>query len=231
MMRLLALGLTVGLLGLTSSLINAAPTEEQKTNKDKLRELSDFIGGWKGSAATKDQPKAKDPFWNETVNWGWRFKGDDAWLTFDVKGGKQLKGGEVRYLPAKKKYQLTTIDKDGKKADFLGDVKNDVLTVERVDPASKETQRLTLNTAGDGVRLILRYGHKPAGSTLFRKDFMVAATKEGESLGAKEKKNICVVSGGVGTMALVYKGETFYVCCSGCRDAFNENPEKFVKKK
>ena len=29
---------------------------------------------------------------------------------------------------------------------------------------------------------------------------------------------------------LTYKGETFYVCCSGCRDAFNENPEKYVKE-
>ena len=27
----------------------------------------------------------------------------------------------------------------------------------------------------------------------------------------------------------MYKGKTYYVCCSGCRDAFNENPEKFLK--
>ena len=25
-------------------------------------------------------------------------------------------------------------------------------------------------------------------------------------------------------------GETFYVCCTGCRDAFNEDPAKFVKE-
>jgi YHS domain-containing protein len=25
-----------------------------------------------------------------------------------------------------------------------------------------------------------------------------------------------------------HKGETYYVCCSGCRDAFNENPEKYI---
>jgi len=23
---------------------------------------------------------------------------------------------------------------------------------------------------------------------------------------------------------------TYYVCCSGCRDAFNENPEKYIKE-
>ena len=87
-----------------------------------------------------------------------------------------------------------------------------------------------MGTAAEGVRLIVRYGHIPPGSTLLRKDYMIAATREGESLGAAEKKNVCVVSGGVGTMPITYKGETFYVCCSGCRDAFNENPEKYVKE-
>jgi hypothetical protein len=47
---------------------------------------------------------------------------------------------------------------------------------------------------------------------------------------AKEKKTECVVSGGLGTMPVSYKGETFYVCCSGCKDAFVENPEKFIKE-
>ncbi|NBS91117.1 MAG: YHS domain-containing protein [Planctomycetota bacterium] len=31
-------------------------------------------------------------------------------------------------------------------------------------------------------------------------------------------------------MPVSYKGETFYVCCSGCKDAFVENPEKFIKE-
>ena len=54
------------------------------------------------------------------------------------------------------------------------------------------------------------------------------ATRVGESLGATEAKNICVVSGGVGKMQVSYKGETFWVCCSGCADAFKENPEKYI---
>jgi YHS domain len=58
----------------------------------------------------------------------------------------------------------------------------------------------------------------------------VACNKVGESLGAKEKKNLCIVTGGLGTSTVMYKGQTFYVCCSGCRDAFNENPEKFIKE-
>ena len=65
---------------------------------------------------------------------------------------------------------------------------------------------------------------------MFAKEFKVEATRDGVSLGGKESKNICVVSGGKGTMQVSYKGETFYVCCSGCADAFKENPEKYVKE-
>ena len=71
---------------------------------------------------------------------------------------------------------------------------------------------------------------KPAGKTLYVAQYEVACNKVGESLGAKEKKNLCIVTGGLGTSTVSYKGQTFYVCCSGCRDAFNENPEKFIKE-
>ena len=97
-----------------------------------------------------------------------------------------------------------------------------------IDPDSKELQRMTMNSAAEGARFIYRLARKKAGSTIFVPDFMVASTREGVTLGAKEKKNICVVSGGIGTSTVSYKGETFYVCCSGCADAFKENPEKYI---
>ncbi len=41
---------------------------------------------------------------------------------------------------------------------------------------------------------------------------------------------VCVVTGGLGKIAVTYKGQTYYVCCSGCKDAFEENPEKILKE-
>ena len=35
----------------------------------------------------------------------------------------------------------------------------------------------------------------------------------------------CVVTGGLGTIAVTHQGKTYYVCCTGCRDAFNDDPE------
>jgi hypothetical protein len=209
----------------------ADAAEDKEASREALKALQEFIGDWKGiGGPDKVKPDVRDKAWQEKLAWGWRFKGDDAWLTLAVTDGKIFKTAELRYLPAKKKYQLTATDKDGKKLEFLGEVKNDTLKLERVDADTKETQQITMNTAAEGVRFIYRVAHKPAGSTIFHKDFLVQATREGESLGSKEKenKNECVVSGGAGTSTVSYKGETFWVCCSGCREAFNENPEKYI---
>jgi hypothetical protein len=225
MKRLLSLGVLLGLFGL----VLAAERSADNPAKEALQALQEFIGQWKGSGGPdKPKPGPRDPIWSETLSWSWRFKGDDAWLTLDVKNGKFLKSGEMRFLPDKNVYELTAIDKEGKKLVFTGKIKNEVLVLERVDPETKETQQIQMNTAAEGVRFVYRFAHKKAGTTLFTKDYLVAATREGVSLGAREKKTECVVSGGLGTMPIMYKGETYYVCCSGCAEAFRENPEKYI---
>jgi len=230
MKRLAALAFLLGLIALVMPAL-AADSADKAAAKEALKELQDYIGGWKGNGGPdKPRPGPRDPVWSESVSWSWRFKGDDAWLTLKVKDGKILKSGEMRYLPDKKAYQLTATDPDGKKIVFEGQLKGETLTLERVDPGTKATQQIKMNTAAEGVRFIYRIAHKDKGTTLWKKDYMVACTREGESLGKTEKKNECVVSGGVGTMPVSYKGETYYVCCSGCADAFKENPEKYINE-
>jgi hypothetical protein len=230
MKRLLAFTLALSLPAfLLTAKASADDKDDRAAAKEALQALQDFIGEWKANGGP-DKPRIdpRDPSWKETLHWAWRFKGEDAWLTLTVDGGKVLKSGEIHYLPAKKKYQLIATGSDGKKRTFDGELKNDILRFEHTDPDSKEVQQITMNTAAEGVRFVYHVGHKTAGSTLLRKDFLVAGTKEGESLAAKGEKRECVVSGGLGTMPVSYKGETYYVCCSGCRDAFNENPEKYI---
>jgi hypothetical protein len=207
---------------------SAADTDRDRA-REGLKVLQDYIGGWKGSGGPI-RPRLGAPIWSEKIDWSWRFKGSDIWLAVKFEKGKYFKTGELRYLPAKKLYQFTLADVKGKKRVFDGELDKGYLTLQRTDPDTKETQKLVMNLAGDGVRFIYRYGHKRGGSTLWVNDFQVASTKVGESLGAVEKKQECVVSGGVGTIAVSFKGETFYVCCSGCRDEFNANPEKYVKE-
>jgi hypothetical protein len=195
--------------------------------KEALQALQDFIGTWNGSGTSE---KDRSVIWKEKVNWSWRFKGKDAWLVMSFPQGKHYKRGEMRFLPDQERYQLTLEDKEKKKQVFVGQLKKTKLVLERKDAESKETQQIAMNIAGGGVRMIYAYSVKPENRTLYNKRFQVDFTKEGESFGTAAKKVECVVTGGLGTMPVSYNGVTYYVCCSGCRDAFNENPEKIIKE-
>src|SRR4051794_31389370 len=95
--------LTLGIKPASSLL--AAPADPAEA-KEALKTLQEFIGEWNGvGGPDKPRPDPRDPVWKEKINWSWRFKGDDAWLLFEVKNGKYLQGGEVRFLPEKMKYQ------------------------------------------------------------------------------------------------------------------------------
>jgi hypothetical protein len=226
MRRLLAHGLVLVLcvLGVRAP----AADDRQEEAREALKALQDFIGGWKGSGAPEKPRPTSDEIWSERLDWGWRFKGDDAWLRVKIENGKYFKGADLRYLPDKERYQLTATDLEGKKLVFEGRLKKDVLILERTDPDTRATQQIKMNTAAEGIRFIYRVAHRDEGRTLWKRDYLVACTKEGETLGSREKKPECVVTGGVGTLTVSYKGVTYYVCCSGCRDAFNENPEKYI---
>jgi hypothetical protein len=225
MHRLLAV--TVFLVPLLSLSVVEAGKKKGDDPREALQGLQDFIGDWKGSGTSE---KNTSQFWKETANWSWRFKGKDVYLSVDIKGNKNHTGGEMRYLPEKGAYQFTLLDPKGGKQVYEGAVKNKVLTLERVNPDTSDTEQIKLNTAGGGDRLIYTFAIKPAGRTLYNKQYQVGYTKEGVTFGVAEgsKKPECVVTGGLGTMTVSYMGATYYVCCSGCRDAFNDNPAKII---
>jgi hypothetical protein len=225
--RLFGLALLLGVVALP---VLAAEKDERATKLEALKAFNDYVGDWNGTGGPpRAKPGSKD-FWTETVNWGWKFKGDDAWLQMKIKDGKYFKGGELRYLTDKKKYELTLTDVKDKKLVYEGEVKDEVFTLQRVDADTKDTHKLTMNLAGDGVRLIYASAKKPAGKTMYVQEYEVACNKAGESLGPKERKNLCIVTGGLGKITVTYKGQTYYVCCGGCRDAFNDDPEKYIKE-
>jgi YHS domain-containing protein len=225
MNRLLAGGTFLAVLGL----LCADPqcrSGEPASAKEALQALNEYIGGWKGNGTSE---KNRSEIWKEEADWSWRFKGKDAWLTLTLKDGKHFKKGEMRYLPDREHYQLTLFDKADKPVVFEGKFKGKRLTLTHNEKGGR-TEQLQMYLAGGGLRFIYEYAVKPPNRTLFTKEFQVAMTRAGESFGLVAKKVECIVTGGQGTMAVTYKGQTYYVCCSGCRDAFNEDPERYIKE-
>ncbi|MGF1580855.1 MAG: hypothetical protein ACFCD0_15945 [Gemmataceae bacterium] len=202
-----------------------ADDEDQQLVREALEEFNVYIGEWKGHGSL---PTDKLAIWKENAYWGWKFKGNDRWLHLTVKNGKVIKGGDLKYDLDKDEYIFTATTKDKKSLVFRGKRKRTRLTLENTDPKTKEVKRIEMLIAGGGIRFLYRYKVKPPNRTFYSEKLMVAFTKKGEALGARKRGPECVVTGGRGTMAVSYDGKTYYVCCSGCRDAFNANPAKII---
>lgn len=238
LMRMITLAMLIAsVFGLAGIAANAEdkkvkPEDLAKTKK-ALQEVQDFIGLWNLEGTQKAGGKTEA--WKEKVNWGWKFKDGDSWITvqFGEEGkGKQFTTGELKYSLEKKKYILTLMGADKTEQVFEGDVaKTGGLKLERKDAKTSDVYRMTLNTLADGIRFQVKYEKQDGGKGLFAKVFDMNGNKDGESFAGGSKKPECIVSGGAASIMVSYKGKTYYVCCTGCRDEFNANPEKYVKGK
>jgi hypothetical protein len=210
--------------------IHGADSPPKRTPKEALQPFNDLIGSWRGTGQPKQGTKEEKDrsFWQETISWEWQFKDKDAWLNTKIEKGKYFESGELRYLPSEDRYQLTLNTLDKQKLVFAGQLKDNRLTLERTDEAKKEVQQLVVSLLHSN-RYLFRYSVKSAEQTTFRPIYEVGATKEGEAF-ADDGKPKCIVSGGLGTIAVMYNGKTYYVCCGGCRDAFKEDPETYIKE-
>jgi hypothetical protein len=217
--------------------IAANPPVRSMTAKDALQPFNALVGSWKGSGApegTRDERAAGA--WTENIEWVWRFKGSDAWLEATLVKGKHFSKGELRYTPlvdkksAEPRYTLTLTAPDKSTSRFVGALKEKVLTLDRTDGPADEQQRFVINLLHHN-RYLYRFESRPAGTTVaFNRKFQVGATKEGVPFADVPKGPECIVSGGLGTIKVTYKGKDYWVCCTGCRDEFKADPEKYLKE-
>ena len=218
------------LLILFPSLI-AAEDKPARSAKEALQGFHNLIGTWKGtgtpSAGTREERDRR--FWIETIRWQWQFKGKDAWLSADIEKGKHFARFELRYRPKTDDFSLAATTADKQAHTFTGTLTNKRLTVDLIDPKTKETHRLVFSLL-HADRHLYTSETRADGLTLFAKAYQVGATKQGVAFATVNNGPECVVSGGLGTMPVSFKGKTYYVCCSGCRDAFKEDPAKYVKE-
>lgn len=207
----------------------AAPEPASKTPLKALQEFHDLIGSWRATGMPYGTREEKERgFWQEKISWRWMFKGSDVWLRAPIEKGKYYNAFELRYLPATDGYELKAFK--GKEAlVFTGKLESKRLTVERTDPKTKQAERLVFSLLHYN-RHLYRYEVKPPDRATFVQVYQVGATKEGVDFASVDRGIECIVSGGLGTMPVTHKGKTYYVCCSGCRDAFREEPEKYIKE-
>jgi hypothetical protein len=226
-------GVCVGmglLLGVSLSSLTPADAPRGKSSREALQAFNDLIGAWQGTGTPAGtRAEQQRGFWTEKIAWQWQFKDKDAWLGVVFTGGKHFSRGGLRYVPGDDTFQLTVETPASETRTFTGRLKDHVLTLQNRDKSKKETQQVVLTLLHEN-RFLYRYEVKADGRPLFSRFFTVGAKRDGVPFAAGDGRPECVVSGGLGTIAVVYRGTTYYVCCSGCRDEFKENPEKYIKE-
>ena len=190
-----------------------------------------MVGGWKGTA----RPAAnRVRGWGETHSWAWKFvKGTPVGVTLSIVGGKILSKGEIAYSASTKKYTIKGTDPAGKPATFVGGPSADgkALVFDRVGATPEGKERLTIRP--NGIRYTMLLDRQAPGAPQFKNAIEVGLTKEGESFaagGASADGPKCIITGGSASMTVGFNGKSFPICCTGCRDEFNDNPEKYIAR-
>lgn len=223
------MNLRVHILAVTAALClmfaSHAPAEDDKVAAEKkaLQPVQTFVGDWKGQGMPKGGTAAKDA-WSDEAEWAWEFKGGHAAIVFKSPANKYYAGGRLVAGEKEGTYTLTLTLPDGKTEEkFTGTVsKNGDLEVKNEAAAAGRPERITFELVAKGKRMLTTYFAK--GQPLAE----IGSTRKGSGFGKDAQGPECVVTGGVGTSTVSYKGQTYYVCCGGCREEFNENPEKIL---
>ncbi|GDY07530.1 hypothetical protein LBMAG52_10160 [Planctomycetia bacterium] len=236
--RVLRIGMSVGLLlvlvvggwGATEETASksASPAKSKSAAKDALVPFQDLVGGWIGTG----QPKRNSTSgaWREKAEWRWKFAGEQVALEYAVEEGKLLKSAILSFDPKSKSFRLKTVELSAGKdqtveREYVGEPAGNKLVFDTPAKEGAEGRRITITRLNEKRTLVL-FEQKGAGQNFFNRVAEVGYTREGTRLAESDQTGPeCVVTGGAGTIKVSHKGETYWVCCTGCRDAFNDDPE------
>jgi hypothetical protein len=192
-------------------------------DKAALAPLQSLIGQWKGVG--QPQRGSAKGSWSEKSDWAWRFAGGRAELVFHAPDGKYFSQARLRPAAKSGDFELLATLPDGNtEVRYTGTANPEGKLIVRADKAGAEAPaQVTIQTVANGDRMVMLY-EQQAGDRLTRMA-EVGSTREGVTFAAGSGKPECPVTGGVGTIAVQHNGQTYYVCCTGCRDLFLADPE------
>lgn len=215
-------GLSFGTI-LTLSAENPAEGSAKPVTIQALQEFNVLIGGWRGIG----QPKRGSQVgaWQEKADSVWELKPKSNGIRWNIESGKQWKSALLGFDETKKQYTLMATLLDDSSRSYQGKLEDKRLVVESEPDANKEVHRATWTILNEN-RVTLLMEKRPEQQSFYTRVAEVGYQRDGTRLAvAGSSGPECVVTGGLGTIAVAFKGKTYYVCCTGCRDAFNDDPE------
>lgn len=215
---------TKTLVALAALLLAAdGPQPGRRADQEALRPFAGLVGEWRGTG--QPQRSSAKGAWRETGAWAWKLSPDSAALELTVAEGKVLRSATLRRGAGPHAFVLDAVLADGSKRSFSGTLADKKPLALTAEPADGDGPRRVVLTPLHETRFLLLFEGHDAGGAGFRRLAEVGYTRQGVAFAAGESGPVCIVTEGRGTTQVNYKGKTYWVCCSGCKDLFNENPE------
>ena len=198
-----------------------APDREE-ADKKALEPMKSYVGQWKGGSRGGGEMREG---WVEDADWSWEFKNGRAVLVFSSPKGKFFSAGKLEPGEKPATYHFVGTLPDGKEQqEFDGAIEKTELVLTSAKPPEGQPGKLSIELLAKGARLVMYY-QKKSGER-FTPLAEVGFTRKGSDFGKDSNARECIITGGVGTIPVTYKGTTYYVCCGGCKSTFLDNPEK-----
>ena len=241
--------------GSANAKLNAASAAEEteanvKAVIQKLQPLQVILGQWRGTTRREYEGfKAVD-----NHEWVWDLQTNPDQPALVVKSDKSpyIRNGRITWDIMLDQFILTADDSAGVSRRFLGTFTEPVHEIVGSDDKMHRVFRLEFNqdedtrVAGEtpvefwqiafaqqeNNRYLLEIGQRRA-KTEFRRFDTVSTQREGTSFALSDSdygEKTCIISEGLGTTLITYKGRDYWVCCSGCKAAFEEDPEKWIAR-
>ena len=212
-----------------------------------LQPLQILLGQWRGTTRREyENFKAVD---NHEWVWDLRTDAKNPALTISSDKSPYLKQGRLSWNVDDQKFTLTATDTAGTKREFVGDFTDPVHEIVGSDDKLHKVFRLEFNQVDKSVqassemwqlsfeqqennRYLLEVA-KRRGNAAFARYDTVSTQREGTSFALSDTdyaEKTCIISEGLGTTEIVFKGRSYWVCCSGCKAAFDEDPETWIAR-
>lgn len=210
----------------------------------QLQPLQVLLGQWRGTTRREFESfKAVDS--HEWV-WDLRTNPSQPALTLNSDKSPYLRTARLTWDTEQRKFLLTAVDGEGKERRFSGDFTEPPHEITGSDDKLHRVYRLELNEDStdaqeawqvafvqqENNRYLLEVARRRGKAAYTRWD-TVSTQREGTSFALSDTdyaEKTCIISEGLGTTELVFKGRSYWVCCSGCKAAFEEDPEKWIAR-
>ena len=151
-------------------------------------------------------------------------------LRWNLKTGPKM--GTVQFLPDSKSGEFSRMiftPGQGKERTFgrVFDGASGRIVFESAPEVGLNDERWTFDQRSRDRWVILIEGRKNRSSDWSRIVEM-GMTREGTTIAIGDGQKKCIVTGGQGDLEVTIAGKSYFVCCSGCRDALLEDPEAFI---